>query len=48
MDCLRIAIIVQINAIRPFDVDVMLEVKEKEAAAITALRIAGRDKRLLT
>jgi len=46
MDCLHIAIIVQINAIRPFDIDVMLEVKEKEAAALAALRIARKDVRL--
>jgi UV DNA damage endonuclease len=37
-----------LNASQPFDLDIMLEIKEKEAAAITALRIAGRDKRLLT
>lgn len=46
MDCLRIAIIVQINAIRPFDVDVMLEVKEKEAAGLAAYRLARKDVRL--
>jgi UV DNA damage endonuclease len=37
-----------LNASQPCDLDIMLEIKEKEAAAITALRIAGRDKRLLT
>lgn len=37
-----------LEASRPFDLDIMLEIKEKEAAAIAALRIAGRDMRLAT